>query len=248
MKRITVPELRHIVEELRLLKNKRLENTYQYDNEIRMVISDRELLFSPSSLHLTKVSGKREISSFAMILRKYLRNKLIKNISCENLTVELVINSNIFILEIFPKFNCVLCDNSYKIIMPMKFYKETRPREIYKFPDGPDFKNKERFRKFLSRKYPTAILIKDYFGKYVKISKEIGEKPGKNLKENERKKILENIRSLISKEKNPQVVYRGRKIIDALPFDITAYKNLRKRHFDTFNEALDFFFAKMKKK
>jgi len=248
MKRITVPELRHIADELRSIKDRKIENIYQTDDEIRFVIDGKELLFFPSSLHLTKPPKKRDITSFALILRKYIRNKLIGDISSKNLSVELVINSNKIILELFPKFNCILCDNSYKIIMPMKFYKETRPGEKYEFPDGPDFRNKERFRKFLSKKYPTALLLRDYFGKYVKVTKEIGERLGKQLKENERKKILEGVRSLISEEKNPQVVYRGRKIIDAVPFDITAYKNLKKKYFETFNEALDFFFAKTKGK
>ena len=129
----------------------------------------------------------------------------------------------------------------------MKFYKEIRPDEIYEFPDGPDFKNKERFRRFLSRKYPTAILIKNYFGKYLRIPRETGEKPGNQLKENERKKILEDIRLLVSRGKNPQVVYKNKKIIDAVPFDLTLYKNLKKRYFDTFSEALDFFFSRVKK-
>lgn len=247
MKRITVPELKYIVDELSLLKDKRIENIYQSGDELRMIIEDKELLFSPSSLHLTKISGKREISQFALILRKYLRNKFIGNISCRNLTVELAINSNILILELFPRFNCILCDNSYKIIMPMKFYKDIKPKETYVFSDGPDFKDRERFKKFLLRKYPVSLLIKDYFGRYVKISKEIGEKPGDQLKDSEIKRILEDIRSLISKEKNPQVVYRGRNIIDALPFDVSACKNLRKKYFDTFNETLDFFFTRMKK-
>ena len=247
MERITVPELRHIVEELKSIKDRKIENIYQTDDEIRFIIDGKELLFFPSSFHLTKPSKKRDITSFALILRKYIRNKLISDTNSKNLAVELVINSNKLILEIFPKFNCILCDNSYKIIMPMKFYKETRPGEIYMPPDGPDFKNKERFRKFLSKKYPVSLLLKDYFGKYVNIPKEIAEKSGKQLKENEREKILQDIRSLISREKNPQVIYRGRKPIDALPFDVGAYKNLRKKYFDTFNEALDFFFGKIRK-
>ena len=246
MKRITVPELRYIVNELGFLKTKRIENIYQYGSEIRIIVDKKELFFSPSSFHLTEKPGKRDISSFAMILRKYLRGKSIKNITSKNLVVELVIDSYILVFEIFPRFNCILCDNSYKIIMPMKFYKGIKPEEPYIFPDGPDFKNKERFRKFLSRKYPVSLLIRDYFGRYVRIPREIGEKPGNGLKESERKKILEDIRSLISKGKNPQVVYKNRKIVDALPFDVSSHKNLRKKYFDTFNQALDFFFTKAK--
>ena len=67
MKRITVPELRHIVDELKSIKDKRIENIYQTDDEIRFVIDGKELLFFPSSLHLTKPSNKKDITSFAMI-------------------------------------------------------------------------------------------------------------------------------------------------------------------------------------
>jgi predicted ribosome quality control (RQC) complex YloA/Tae2 family protein len=244
MKRITLPEFRIIINELSLLKDNRLENIYQCDDEFTMIIEDKELAFSPSSLHLTKIPGKREISQFALILRKYLRGRQIEDIDCRNMTAELAITPYILILEIFPKFNCILCDNSYKIIMPMKFYKEIRTGDNYVFPDGPDFQDKEKFRQFLSRKYPVSLMIRDYFGKYVKIPKEVAEKPSDELKEKERKKILSDIRALFLKKKNPQVVYEGRKVIDAVPFDISTYKNLQKKYFETFNEALDFFFSK----
>ena len=189
MKRITVPELRCVVAELKSIRGRKIENIYHNDDEMRFVIGSKELLLSKFSIHLAKPSKKRNISSFALTLRKYLRNKAVSSISSKHLSVELVIDANKLILEIFPRFNCILCNASNEIIMPMKFYNGVRPGEAY-VAEGLDFKSKERFRKFLSKKLPAAVLVRDYFGKYVKVPKEVGEKTGRELKESGRNVLL----------------------------------------------------------
>ncbi len=245
MKRITVPELKYVVDELKSIRGKKIENIYHNDDEMRFVIGSMELLFSQFSIHLAKASKKRNITSFALILRKYLRNKVVSEVNSKHLSVELVANSNKLILEIFPRFNCILCNSSNEIIMPMKFYSGIRPGEAY-VAEGLDFRSKERFRKFLSKKLSAALLVRDYFGKYVKIPKEISEKTGRELGESRRNVLLKEIRALMKKEKHPQVIYKGRKLIDAVPFDLDIYRRYKKRYFDTFNEALAFFFSRVK--
>jgi predicted ribosome quality control (RQC) complex YloA/Tae2 family protein len=247
MKRITVPELKYVVDELKSIRGRKIENIYQNDDEMRFVIGNKELLLTEFSIHLAKPSKKRNITSFALILRKYLRNKVVNGISSKYLSVELLINSNKLILEIFPRFNCILCNTSNEIIMPMKFYTGVRPGETY-VEEGLDYRSKERFRKFLSKKLPAAVIVRDYFGKYVKIPKYMGEKTGRELKEAGRTVLLKEIRILMKKEKHPQVIYKGRKLIDAVPFDLDIYKRYKKKYFDTFNEALAFFFSRVKSK
>jgi len=40
-------------------------------------------------------------------------------------------------------------------------------------------------------------------------------------------------------------VYKNKKLVDAVPFDRDEYNKMDKKYFDSFNEALDYFFPKI---
>ena len=191
MKQITSLELRYIVEEVQFLKGLRIENIYHSNDEIRIVAEGNILTSSLSKFYLKKKLDDEKVSDFALLLRRYLKNKVINNIEQHGLSIEIATDDNILIMEISPGFNCILCDSSYNIIMPLNIDKtrDIMPKMKYLVADNEDLQ-----------------LI----------------------------------------EKNPQVVYKNKNVFDAVPFNRDEYKSLDKKYFPSFNEALDYFFSKIK--
>lgn len=193
MKRITALELRYIVDELEALRGLRIGNIYHSDDEIRIFVDDNILLISPYKFYLTKKVGKKELSDFVLFLRRYLKNKSIERIDYHGLSVEMITNENILIIEFAPSFNCILCDRSYNIIMPLNADKRNNIMPKMKY-------------------------------------------------------IIPQDEALEIREKRPQVVYKNKRVFDAVPFDMDIYKKMDKKYFDSFNEALDYFFSKFRPK
>lgn len=191
MKKITSLELRYILDELKSLIGLRIGNIYDSGDELRINVDDNIILVSSSRIHLTKKPGKKDLSNFSLFLRRYLKDKIIARVEQHGMTVEIATQGHVLIIELYPKFNCILCDGWYNIIMPL----------------NPDKKNK--------------IMPK-------------------------MKYIIPQDEELETKEKKPQVVYKNKSVFDAVPFDVDAYKNLDKKYFDSFSEALDYFFSKIK--
>jgi len=87
-----------------------------------------------------KEPAPQEPSSFCMFLRKHLMGRRVMDIRQHGFdrVVEFRTDGGILIFELFSKGNVILCDSSYKIIMPMEIqrwrHRVVIPKETYRFP------------------------------------------------------------------------------------------------------------------
>ncbi|MCW1296158.1 MAG: ribosome rescue protein RqcH [Candidatus Parvarchaeota archaeon] len=192
-------------------------------------------------------------SSFCMLLRKNLENLILDKIEQEDFERILIFNFKgreliKLIVEFFSHGNLIICDKENKIIAALipKKYKDRSiiKGEIYKYPPKKEFS-------FESKKEIVKELA-NYFGsKYAEeicvLSKIDKNKRAIDLSDAEKQRIKEKISEIetkISKEKAPQVIIENGNPIELLPFDFMLFKYKDKTKFNTFSEAIDYFYSK----
>ena len=251
---ITPVDIKYVLDELNILEGSTIETIFRKGRKILIKTKDNDVLISPDTLYLTTTSKIREIDEFAITLRKFLKNKTIESIEQYGFD-KLVIMSfedKVLILEFFDGGNCVLCDKSYKIIMPLEFKRingrNVIAKEDYPFPGIVDLRYITGLKRILSKGDKLEEALDVILGKY---SKEVISLSGLNedvivgsLSNGDLERLHSQVLNIFSRKKNPQVVFKNKNIVDVLPFDIEPYKDYKKKPFTSFNEALDYFFSK----
>ena len=69
-------------------------------------------------------------------------------------------------------------------------------------------------------------------------------KEPKKISDKEIGSILNSIGKVTNKKVNPIIYYKDNEAMDVVPFELEFYKDLKKKDFKTFNEALDHYFSK----
>ena len=264
MREMSSMDIMLLLNELKLLTGGRFQKTYQNDKRLRFEIhlSEKgtfELYFEPGRLFITEYKRKFEQpGSFAMLMRKHLKNQSILNIRQKDFDriIEIETENYILILEVFSKGNVILCYKDYKILMPLQFQKwkhrTIRPGIKYEYP--PAVKNPftislEEFKNTLNEKETVKFLATDmsFSGLY---AEEICIRSGidKNKVANQlTDQEIENIYEVMKHLKNefgPQIIVDSGKIIDAIPFDMKCYSGIEMIRSTTFTHALDEFYSK----
>ncbi|PKP55688.1 MAG: hypothetical protein CVT89_07805, partial [Candidatus Altiarchaeales archaeon HGW-Altiarchaeales-2] len=150
----------------------------------------------------TLIENPQMPSTFAMVLRKYLENKFILDVSqCNNDKILSIKTTNhIIYLEFFGSGNVVLCDNGNKIIdaLVKREWKgrAIKPGEIYKFPENMSDERDKILRMFFGAYYPSV--------------KDVEFEEGVKILENKEGEILEMFKNLI--EGNLRRDYENEKI------------------------------------
>jgi predicted ribosome quality control (RQC) complex YloA/Tae2 family protein len=265
MKEITSLEIFYLIKELQSLVGVLIDKIYHKDRELRIRLfvprrGSAELVVLPFVMHLTKHGRDMKVPThFAMLLRKYLKDEFITNISQHGFDriIEIHTRNNILILELFHKGNYILTDKDYNIIMPMEIqrWKQRKiiPKEKYVFPENPDIREFDILKDSLKRsdKRIVVFMVENGFGKYaqevIDISGIDKDKPCKELDEKEVLSLFDAIKMLLEKETKPQIVKKDGKNVDAVPFDMGMYQELEKEYAESFNQALDLFFSSVEK-
>jgi len=265
-------EIMHLLKELEFLNNSKVEKIYDVDNGILIVFHVRNkgkqmLRINNKFFYLT--SKKEEMSdkpsNFCLILRKHLENSKLKGIEQRDFErfVELLFETNHgihrLIVELFGRGNIILCMEDYTIIIPLRIEKWERcvikPKNKYVFPKQRfDFLNinvgalKEMFNLTKQESVVKSLAIDlglggIYSEELCLISKIDKNKNPKTLSDDEIAKIFESIMKLRTAEKNPTIVYENNKIVDVVPISLSIYESKEKKHFESYNEALDFVFS-----
>ncbi|OQX21792.1 MAG: hypothetical protein BWK75_02340 [Candidatus Altiarchaeales archaeon A3] len=182
------------------ISNGRIEKIYCIKREegyvIKFVIhkQDKKILLITNTAAFvyanTLVENPQMPSTYAMVLRKYLENKFISEVSqCNNdkiLSVKTV--NHIIYLEFFGSGNVVLCDNENKIIdaLVKREWKgrAIKPGEIYKFPEN--------------MSDDKAKILRMFFGAYYPLVNDIEFEEGVKILENKEGEILEMFKNLIA--------------------------------------------------
>ncbi|WP_456372213.1 ribosome rescue protein RqcH [Methanocaldococcus sp.] len=275
-----------IVNELQNLVNGRLDKAFLIENEQNRELilkihapegGSREVVISVGKYkYITLTNYEREKPklppSFAMLLRKYLKNaKLIKieQVNFDRIVIfHFEVKGEVYklIAELFGEGNIILLNSEDTIILPLRIERwSTRnivPKEKYKFPPQKplnpynlDFSIAYEVFKdyFLENKGVECVrLISRVFGLGGLYAEEICERAGidkkkKNLSEEEIKKLFETSKNLFNEifnNKKPQIVLKDGEYFDVVPIDLKKYQNLEKKYYNSFLEAVDDYFAK----
>ncbi|MDI6730894.1 MAG: NFACT family protein [Candidatus Altarchaeum sp.] len=183
------------------ISNGRIEKIYYVKREggyvIKFVVHKQEkkiLLITNNSAFVYVndiIENPRMPSTYTMVLRKYLENKFISEISqCNNDKILSVKTLNhIIYLEFFGSGNVILCDNENKIIdaLVKREWKgrAIKPGEIYKFPENMSDEENKKLRIFFGVYFD--ILPKD----------KLNLADGIKILENKKGEILEMFKNLI---------------------------------------------------
>ncbi|ACV25096.1 ribosome rescue protein RqcH [Methanocaldococcus fervens] len=275
-----------VVDELQSLINGRLDKAFLIDNENNRELilkihvpegGSRELVISIGKYkYITLTNYEREKPklppSFAMLLRKYLKNaKLVKieQVNFDRIVIfHFETKEGIYklVVELFGEGNAIFLNNENVIIAPLRVERwSTRkivPKEEYKFPPQKplnpynlDFSIAYEVFKdyFLNNKDVECVrLISRIFGIGGLYAEEICERAGidkkkKDLNEDEIKNLFEASKNLFNEifnNKKPQIVLKDDRYFDVVPIDLKKYDGLEKKYYNSFLEAVDDYFAK----
>jgi len=231
------------------------------------------LIEAGRELHITTYVFEKPLKppDFCMALRKYLRNGRIKKIQQHDferiveLTVESKAEEYRLIIELFGDGNIILVDPDNKVLHALS-YRRMKDRniirgEIFKYPPprGKDptsirREDLEEIRRMGQIEVVRSITrLLGVGGKY---AEEILARAGvqKNalsfsLKDEELDSIYESLQEILSeasiRNESPSIfVDEQGRWVDVSPIKMKKYSNLRRLEFQSFNQALDEFYAK----
>ncbi len=265
--------VRACVEELREeIVGGKVEKIYHHPpNEIRFKIYvgvRKDLVVEAGRrIHLTKFpkESPKFPSSFAMLLRKHLEGGRIEGVAQHDFDRIVVLKVKrrdevrYIVAELFSKGNVILTDENFRVIMPL-ISDKIRSGETYSFPgrrvtpfDLSENRLEEIFReenrevvKVLATKCGLGGLFAEETCLRAGLDK---RKPAKDLSRKEISKVTKAIGEIfepvLRRKFKPHIVVGDRKYVDVLPIELKIYERYEKKYFETFNEALDEFYAKI---
>jgi len=268
-----------IAKELNMvLSGGQIDNIYEIEDILLLKINTKEgkknlIIKKDSRINLTNYEYPIPSypSQYIMALRKFLRNRIILNVTQYNFDRIVIFELNDktneswkFIIELFNKGNYILI-NSEKVVKVAKRYKKFRDRSIlanreYQFPKsrGLDFLTvKDEIKEIISESEAEVVRT---IARKVSISGMISEEiclranvdkaaRGNELNKDQLDSIynsLKKIRNqLLFGEINACIVKNEEdEEVQVLPFVLELFKDYEKKIFPSFNEAVDEFFSK----
>ena len=275
-KQLSSVDLHYLIDELQVLKDTRIDKIYQPEKEVivfSMYNADvgKKLLKIEVGKTIFLAEGKdeyEEILGFGQLLRKHLNGFSLYDI--EQLKPERIIKlyfkmkeENKFLyIEFFGKGNAILCNEHNLIINALEHHefreRVVKPKLKYVYPimnynlfDLKEndlsnlFKNskKENIVTSLATELGLGGLYSEEVCLLSNIDKNINPK---NINEKQTQLILDTIKKITNKKIDAKVVFDDEKAVDFIPFEFQYYKNNEKKEFNTFIEAVSFFYSHFK--
>jgi predicted ribosome quality control (RQC) complex YloA/Tae2 family protein len=263
---ITSLDLKFLVKELREnLTGGMFRKIYQYGGKTKQFLFE---IFVPTrgafwlyvdnqKMFLTKRKKAipKEPPSFCMFLRKHLMGKKILDVKQHDFdrVIEISTAESVLIFELLSPGNVILCDTSYKVIMPLQVQRwrdrDIRPKNPYKYPPKPpnpfelDLDSLKRSLAMAEKK-TIAYLAKNLgFGSVYasEICSRAGIDEGKltsDLSFNDILKLHEVIASIGGEKPEPRIYDET-----VSPFPMEIFEGKESKSFGSFSEALDEFFS-----
>jgi len=233
------------------------------------------LIEAGKELHITSYDFKKPIKppDFCMALRKYLRNGRVKKIRQYDFEriVELIIESKNgeyqLIIELFGDGNVILLSPENKILHALS-YRRMRDRNVirgetfrYPPPRGKDPRTirredleelKETGRIEIVRSIARILGIGGKYAEEILTRASIEKKRlSSSLKDEELDSIYKSLRDLLSEisaDKKTPLIFVDEKggLVDVAPVEMKKYSSLKHMRFESFNQALDEFYVKLR--
>lgn len=257
-------DVKYLVRELKELENTIVEKIYQIaEKEVMMSFhssgSGKKLLkiVAGQAAYLAKEKGetKETPSSFAMTLRKYLKQA--KVVEVAQAEIERIIeitfsNEYKMILELFSKGNIILIDKAGKIVSLLEKqewkHRTLEKGQIYIYPPptiNPFKLSEEEFcvrYNESDKENAVKILATDFAlgGKYAEEVCALA-KIDKKARKIDTIKVWKSIQTLESKKLKPHLIAKGLKQQEIVPIAMVSEPEVSKQYFNTISEALEFF-------
>lgn len=270
-------DIRICVDELDGLLDAWTEKIYEIDGtfllRFNMTGGDkREMIIEPGKrIHLTikKHETPRKPTSYAMLLRKHLSNKRLKEIRQPDFEriVEMKFegesDTRFLVVELFGEGNLLLCDKEKTIIKPYQSrswkHRKLEAGEGYSLPPkkGKDITSIERdeLREIIIGSPDLVRGLARNLSIGGDIAEEICARAGidksvnpETLSESDFERIYSEIRDLLSADVSPQIVYKDGEPSRYIPFHYETLDELDSELFESFNQALDEYFQNVLEK
>ena len=211
-------------------------------------------------------------TTFAMTLRKYLKNGKISKINqyeFDRIIEIKIIKKDVeynLIIEFFSKGNIILLNPEEKIILPLITqhwsHREIKSREIYLYPPpqiNPFTLTIDKFSSLLKESESDLVrtlavninlsgIIAEEICEIIDINK---NKNIKDINQDEIEKIYQELKKFldkfINKKFSPVLVQKDSEIIDLLPFKFNSYKKIEYKKVDNFIKSFEKFIIFEKK-
>ncbi|TFF88865.1 MAG: fibronectin-binding domain-containing protein, partial [Promethearchaeota archaeon] len=212
-------------------------------------------------------------NQYVMSLRKFIRNKRITKVYQFNFdriaVIELYNNEETanwkLIIELFGKGNFILVDENERTLIA-KSYRKMRNRNIlpkkgYDYPKsyGENFLNLERdsFNQLFKdskdeivRIIARKINFSGLYSEEICLRSEINKnKISEDLSDDGLDKLYKSFKKLrneiLFSQIKPHLIYKKGNLFSVLPFELEIYKDLEKKYYDSFNEAVDAYFSQV---
>ncbi|MFX0024856.1 MAG: ribosome rescue protein RqcH [Candidatus Hermodarchaeota archaeon] len=212
-------------------------------------------------------------SQYVMSLRKFMKNKKVLSISQHNFDRIIIFNLSDydeepwkFIVELFNKGNYILVDDK-DIVKIANKYRKFKDRDIlanreYKFPKprGRDFLtlNREEFDNLIINSDQEIVRI---LARNINISGLYSEElcykagiekteKGNNLGKEDLKNLFDAFKTLrnqllFGEIRANIIIDENENQISVQPFDLFLYQNYNKKYFESFNEAVDYYYSQI---
>ncbi len=235
---------------------------------IQLLSEARKRIHLTSYVHETP----KRPSAFCMSLRKYLDNGVIKAVKQHEferiVTIEIATRQGDFqlVLELFGGGNVILVDPEAKILQAMT-YKRMRDRNIlrgepFQHPPArgknPLKLNIQEFKEIqnlgeteIVRALTKFLSISGTYAEEILLRAEVDKKTScSSLAETELDGIFDQLKNglerVISENLEPRIVSdENNELVDVTPLQLKKYEAFKQTHYETFNKALDDYYAKI---
>ena len=237
-------EIAHAVREIRALEGSRIEKIYNFGKE--MIVSAQAggfCAFPGGCFLLSKKEGFETPTNFAMLLRKYMKGKIIEKIYQHNTDRVAVLQTEgaFLVMEMFHKGNFILTDSKWKIIMPLEFqrWKDRGivPKEAYKFPESRDIRKPEVLRAEAANGAERALVMNG-IGRYAKEALDEAGVTAGVPDEAALLRLSKIVNSFFERQTDARLVQGSGGYEDAIPFPMKMYEG-RMREEPSFSAALE---------
>jgi len=272
-KQLSSLEIYHLVKEFKILMNGRIDKIFQVGKKefyIQFHVSNigkRLLKITDKLIYLTdKKPIMEEPPGFCMFLRKNLDNSRLREINQKEperiieFSLDAKEGTKKLVIELFGGGNLLVLDEG-NVILSAAHYEKYRDRHIlakleYIYPKMQynifDLKLKDLTELVKKTKKENVVKclavdlgLGGIYSEEICLLSDINKnKEPQKLNGREITTILKSIESVINKKINPIIYYKNNEAVDVTPSELEFYKDLEKKKFKTFNEALDYYFSK----
>ncbi len=257
---ITSFDLHFLVRELQPLVNDRLDKIYVLeDRGVLLSFGNKTLLQNaPGKLWapITRPEMPEQIHPFAAALRKRIGNgKVLKleQVCSERILALRVLRSDkefILYMEVFGRGNVVLCDEQNVVVLCLARNDRAQPGKPYELPTSVDtyHLNEQEFALLFAQSTENVSkTLAVQFGLGKVLAEELCVRTGVPATDKatpeHAKDVFPALIELLGKKIQPQLIFDGSILIDAVPVPLDCYANKKRENVPNFGAALARVFA-----